>query len=463
MTVTTERLILGGLVLNDDFVRHVVPYIQPEYFESAAERLVFENIKKYLNEYNTLPAKPALIIDVQNDSSAPDKITEEAVEVVKDIYNINVDELDKKWLVDQCEGFCQNKAVYNAIMKAIAIYDGSDKDHTPHVIPDLIKDAVGVSFDTHIGMDMFEDAESRYDYYTAPESKIPFDLDILNKITNGGCSRKTLNVFVAGINVGKTLSMAHLAAAYMRAGLNVLYISMEMCEHEILKRVDANMLKVPLSQLSHLDKDTFMGKVERIKQKTHGKLKVKEFPPGAANAAHFKHLINELKLKQRFSPDVIMVDYIGITGSSRMKLGVQTSYFYLKAVAEELRALAVETETVLWTAMQLTRTGINSSDVEITDVSESMGIPATADLMLSVSRTEEMDELGQLLFKQLKNRYGNKTNLLRFAVGVDLDKQTLYDVNQEEQKDLEVAKPPTNSDGTTSTGQFKDRFAAFKV
>lgn len=464
MTVSTERLILGGLVLSDDFVRQTVPFLQPEYFQDKAEQAVFETIKKYLHEYNTLPKKTALAIDVKNRDGLNDKETDYALEVVEDIYTLNVTDLDQKWLVKQAEEFCQSKAIYLAIMKAIAIYDGSEKVLTPHAIPDMIKDAVGITFNSHIGMDLFDDAESRYDYYTKPENKIPFDIDILNKITNGGCGKKTLNVIVAGVNVGKTLSLAHLAAAYMKSGLNVLYISMEMCEQEILKRIDANLLRVSINKIKDLGRDAFMNKIQKMKDKTRGKIKVKEFPPGAATAAHFKHLINELKMKQRFSPDVIIVDYIGITGSSRMKLGQQTSYFYLKAVAEELRALAVETETVLWTAMQITRQGIGSSDVEITDVSESMGIPATADLMLSVSRTEKLDKLGQLLFKQLKNRYGNKAHNLRFVIGVDLDKQTLYDVNQEEQADLVQVNPTSDQyKGVTSTRKIKDKFADFKV
>ena len=464
MSISTERLVLGGLVLSDDFVRQTIPFLQAEYFQDRAEQAVFETVKVYLDKYNSLPKKNALVIDLKNHEQLNEKETDAALAVIDDIYTINVNELDQTWVIKQAEEFCQSKAVYIAIMKAISIYDGTEKVLTPHSIIDLVKDAVGICFDSHIGMDLFDDAEERHDYYTKPENKIPFDIDILNQITNGGCGKKTLNVMVAGINVGKTLTLAHLAAAYMKAGHDVLYISMEMCEEEILKRIDSNLLRTDLNKLMEMPRETFVNRIHKIKEKTHGKLKVKEFPPGAATAAHFKHLINELRMKQRFTPTIIMVDYLGITGSSRMKMGVQSSYFYLKAVAEELRALAVETDSVLWTAMQLTRTGIQSSDVEITDVSESMGIPATADLMLSASRTEELDQLGQLMFKQLKNRYGNKTNHLRFVVGVSLETQTLYDVNQEEQADLvKIDTSEKNPDGTTSTSKFKDKFADFKI
>jgi KaiC/GvpD/RAD55 family RecA-like ATPase len=454
MDVTSEKLILSSLVQDEDYVRQVLPFLQSEYFHDKVERAVFETIHSYLQEYNTLPNRTTLLVDIRNHEKLNEKEIEEAEVIVRDIFTIDRP-TDIKWLIKQTEEFCQSKAVYNAIMKAIAIYDGTEKTLTPHAIPDMIKEAVGISFDSRIGMDMYDDAGVRYDYYTLPESKVPFDIEILNEVTNGGVGRKTLNVVVAGVNVGKTLSLVHLACAYARAGLNVLYFTMEMREEEILKRMDANMLKTPINRLEELGRDTFIDKVEKIRAKSYGKIKVKEYPPGVAHVGHFKHIINELKMKQRFVPDIIIVDYIGITASSRMKLGQQTSYFYLKAVAEELRALAVETNTVLWTAMQLTRSGITNTDVEITDVSESMGIPATADFMISVTRTEELDNLGQVLFKQLKNRYGNKTNKLRFVVGIDFDKQTLYDVNQSEQEDIVVSQKISSANVTDLREKFK--------
>jgi replicative DNA helicase len=453
MDVTSERLILSSLVQDENYVRQTLPFLKSEYFHDRLECAVFEIIREYIQEYNTLPNKTTLLIDIRNHKKLNDKEVAEAESIIREIFDIDRP-TDSKWLVKQTEEFCQTKAVYNAIMKAIAVYDGSEKTMTPHAIPDMIKEAVSISFDSHIGMDIYDDAGARYDYYTTIDSKIPFDIELLNDITNGGVGRKTLNVLVAGVNVGKTLSMVHLACAYARAGLNVLYFTMEMREEEILKRMDANMLKTPINKLKDLGRDAFIDKVEKIRAKSYGKIKVKEYPPGAAHTGHFKHVISELKMKQRFTPDIIMVDYIGITGSSRVKLGQQNSYFYLKAVAEELRALAVETDTVLWTAMQLTRSGISNTDVEITDVSESMGIPATADFMISITRTEELDSLGQVLFKQLKNRYGNKTNKLRFVVGVDLDRQTLYDVNQSEQDDIMVAQQIS----ATSTSSLKDKF-----
>lgn len=461
MSVTTERLILGGLVLDDHFVRQTIPFLQPEYFHDKIECAVFSQIKHYLDEYKTLPNKTAITLDIKKHERLNEKEVSLALDIIDDIYTVDIAGTDKKWLIKQAEEFCQNKAVYNAIIKAIAIYDGSDTTSTSHVIPDLIKDAISISFEANIGQDLFEDAEARFEYYTQPENKIPFDIEILNDITNGGVGKKTLNMLVAGVNVGKTLGLCHLAAAYMKMGYNVLYVSLEMGEEEILKRVDANTLRVSINKLAEMGKDEFVGKVDRLRQKCHGKLKVKQFPTGSASAAHFKHIINELKLKKRWSPDVIMIDYIGIAASSRIKMGQHNSYTYLKAVAEEFRALAIETDTAVWSAMQLNRQGISSSDVEITDVSDSMGIPATADLMLSVSRTEELDNMGQLLCKQLKNRYGNRATNLRFVVGVDLEKQTLYDVNQQEQTDLVRAEETIQADAN----RFKSKFSTdgFKV
>lgn len=461
MTVTTERLILGGLVQDDNFVRQTIPFLQPEYFHDKIEQAVFDQIKAYLDEYKTLPNRTALLLDIREHKKLNEREVEQATDVISDLYTVDIPGVELKWLVKQAEEFCQNKAVYNAIIKAISIYDGTEKDLTAHVIPDMIRDAISISFDAHIGQDIFEDAESRFDYYTQPENKISFDLEILNRITNGGVGKKTLNLFVAGVNVGKTMALCHLASAYMKSGYNVLYVSLEMGEEEILRRVDANTLRVSINKLAELGKEEFVNRVDRLKQKTHGVIKVKQFPTGAGSVAHFKHVLNELKLKKRFVPDVIVIDYIGIAASSRIKMGQHNSYTYLKAVAEEFRALAIETDTVVWTAMQLNRQGISSSDVEITDVSDSMGIPATADLMLSLSRTEELDSLNQLLVKQLKNRYGNRATDLRFVIGVDLEKQTLYDVNNQEQADLVRAESAIASDSS----RFKSKFSTdgFKV
>lgn len=457
MEITTERLILHSLVTDEEYIRQVLPFLKSDYFHDKIERAIFEKIRDYLHEYSALPNKTTLIIDIREHEKLNEKEVEEAENVIKDIFKIE-DASDTKWLIKQTEEFCQSKAVYNSIMKAISIYDGTEKNLTPHAIPDLIKEAISVSFDTHIGMDLYEDAELRYEYYTRAESKIPFDIEILNEVTSGGVGRKTLNVVVAGVNVGKTLSLVHLACAYARQGYNVIYFTMEMREEEILKRIDANMLKVPISKLKDFSRDEFIDKVEKIRQKSYGKIKVKEFPPGSAHAGHFKHVLSELKIKKRFIPDVIIVDYIGITASSRIRAGQQNSYFYLKSISEELRALAVETDTALWTAMQLTRSGISSTDVEITDVSESMGIPATADFMISLTRTEDLDNLGQILVKQLKNRYGNKTNKLRFVVGIDLDCQLLYDVNQSEQDDI-----IDETKVITSTKNLKEKFKSLKT
>lgn len=457
-----EKLILTGLVTDFEFVKSTIPYIQEEYFHDKNERIVFKKIKDYLNEYNTLPNKLILTIDINNSDNLNVKEAQACNEIIEDVFSIDISEVDKKWLLNQTEKFCQDKAVYNAIMKAISIYDGSDKTSTPHVIPDMIRDAISINFDTEIGQDFFDNAEERFQYYTNPENKIPFDIDVLNKVTNNGVLKKTLNLIVAGINVGKTMTLCHLAAAYMKMGYNVLYISMEMSEHEILKRIDSNILKININHLNRLNRDEYFGRLEKIKQKTYGKIKVKQFPTGTASAAHFSHIINELKNKKRFIPDIILVDYLGICASSRLKPGMHNTYVYLKAISEELRALSIETNTVLWTAMQLNRNGIGTNDVEITDISDSMGVPASADLIFSVSRTEELDALNQLLFKQLKSRYANKTNLLRFVVGVDFEKQTLYDVNQSEQEEL-VNETATNTEIIKSERKSKLNLEGLKI
>jgi replicative DNA helicase len=457
MEISQERIILSSLVRNDEFVRETLPFLKDEYFKDDIERALFNSIKGYLDKYNNAPNLTTLTVEIRETPSLNEEQTLEAEDIVKELFLIEPPG-DKSWLIAQTESFCQNKAVYNAIMKAISIYDGSEKVLSPHAIPDFLRDAVGISFDTHVGMDFWDDAAKRYDFYTEPENKFPFGLKILNEITNGGILKKTLNLIVAGINVGKTLSLIDLACWYSRCGLNVLYITLEMREEMILQRVDANMLEISLNKIETLGRDNYLTRMGEIHQKGYGKIKVKELPTGTGTTSRFRHLINELKMKQKFKPDIIIVDYIGIMDSSRLKVGSTNSYFYLKSIAEELRGLAVETDTAIWTAMQLTRAGVQNSDAGITDIGESFGIPATADFILSVARTEELDQVGQLLMKQIKNRYGNKIKHIRFLVGVDLERQFLFDVTQREQDEL--IQEPVDDDVKFKMQSLKEKFAA---
>ena len=455
MDVTDEKLILSNLIVDEDYVSRVLPFLQSEYFQNNVERALFDIIRTYIQNYNNSPNRTTLIHDARESKTISEREITDAEHLIKEICSFERP-TDREWLIKKTEEFCQNKAVYNAIVKSISIYDGSDKETSPHSIPELLRSAISISFDSHIGMDYFDDTEARYEYYTLEENKIPFDLHILNGITNGGLGRKSLNLILAGLHVGKTLSMISLACDYAKLGQNVLYLTLEMREEEILMRMDANLLKTPINKLKEFGRDVFINKVEKIRQKSYGQIKVKEFPTGAAHTGHFKHVIDELKLKFKFIPDVIFVDYLGIVGSSRMKMGSQNSYFYLKAVSEELRALAQETNTVLWSAMQLNREGISSTDPELTNVAEAISVLHTADFAISITRTEELDSAAQILFKQQKNRFGNKTDKLRFIMGVDLEKQILHSVNNAEQTDLidEKVQMKINTD----TKSLKDKF-----
>ncbi|MDD5150418.1 MAG: DnaB-like helicase C-terminal domain-containing protein, partial [Flavobacterium sp.] len=349
MQLTTESLMLSSLVLDEEFVRQTLPYLRSEYFHDKNEKIIFEIIKNYLQKYNTLPNKTTLIFDVREKKELNDSEYESISEYINNIYKLERP-TDQSWLVKQAEEFCQNKAIYNAIVQSIEIYDGKSKDYTTHAIPQLIKEAIGVNFDNHVGMDFFDDIASRYEYYSKVENKVAFDIDILNLITGGGVSKKTLNLILAGVFVGKSLTLVHLAAAYAKAGYNVLYISMEMREEEVFKRIDANMLKIPTDKIADIGFDKYNSKIEKLKQKSYGKIKVKEYAPCSAHAGHFNNLLQELKLKQRFTPDVILVDYLGIVASSRQKSASAGSHTYLTSVAEELRALAFEYDVPLWSA-----------------------------------------------------------------------------------------------------------------
>jgi len=429
-----ETTILRNLVFNEEYSRKVIPFIQPEYFEQKSERVIFEEIVQFIVKYNSTITIEALNIEVENRTD----LTEDQVKEVREI-NCSLDSspIESKWLLDTTEKWCRDRAIYLALMESIHIADGNDEKKNRDAIPSILSDALAVSFDNNIGHDYLADYEERYAYYHKKENRLEFDLDFFNKITNGGVPSKTLNIFLAGTNVGKTLAMCHMASSFLLQSKNVLYITMEMAEEEIAKRLDANMLNVAINQLEDLPKSTFSNKASKLVEKTKGNLIIKEYPTASAHSGHFKALLNELALKKSFKPDIIFIDYINICASSRFRAGSNVnSYSIIKSIAEELRGLAVEHDVPIFSATQTTRSGFSSSDVEITDTSESFGLPATADFLVALISTEELEGLGQIMVKQLKNRYGDKSMYKRFVVGIDRAKMRLYDVEQSAQKDI---------------------------
>ncbi len=433
-----EKKILKHLILDEEYTRKVLPFIKTEYFSDSSEKLLFEQIGAYVTKYNTMPTKEALVIEIDKKINLTDeqhKRTVELVESVTEVADIN----DSKWLIDATEGFCQEKAIYNGIMQSIQILDNKNGKQTldKGAIPNILADALAVSFDHHVGHDFIDDAESRFDFYHKVEKRIPFDLDYLNRITKNGLPPKSLNIVLAGTGVGKSLFMCHCAAANLSIGKNVLYITLEMAEERIAERIDANLMNVEVDRLVGISKETYMTKVDRIREKTSGRLIIKEYPTASANVQHFRHLLNDLKLKRQFIPDIIYVDYLNICASARMKMGASVnSYTYIKSIAEELRGLAVECNLPIVSATQTTRGGYQNTDVELTDTSESFGLPATADLMIALISTEELEDLNQIMVKQLKNRYNDPTTNKRFVIGVDRAKMRLYDVEQSAQNDI---------------------------
>jgi archaellum biogenesis ATPase FlaH len=438
--MSIENTIFANLVFNEEYARKTIPFLKVDYFANHADRCLFELISDYVNKYNAFPSKEALAIDLSNKSGVSEQIFKEAVGKIESLSKDDNTQLD--WLVDQTEKFCQDKAVYNAIMKSIQILDDKTGAKGAGAIPQILSDALAVSFDTHIGHDFIEDSDERFEFYHTKEVRIPFDLDFFNKITQGGLPRKTLNICLAGTGVGKSLFMCHAAASNMVAGYNVLYVTMEMAEERISERIDANLLDVPLDQLKVIPKDIYEKKMNKLREKVKGKLIVKEYPTACAGSANFRHLLNELKLKKKFVPDIIYIDYLNICMSSRIKHGAQVnSYTLIKAIAEELRGLAVEFNVPVVSATQTTRSGYSSSDLELGDTSESFGLPATADFMFGISTSEKLDELGQILVKQLKNRYGDPGINRRFVIGIDRSKMRLYDCEQSAQDDIMDERP----------------------
>ena len=449
----TQKL-LQGLIDSDDFVRTAKPYLKDEYFKDHSEKVIFNLINNYIDKYNKPPNIESIKVDLDN---SKDLSEDQHSTISKYVQGMVPGNTDIDWLVDETEKFCQHQAIYNAIMESIQILDGKTKTQKGS-IPTLLTDALSVTFDPHIGHDFIEDAESRFEYYHRKEHKLPFNLEYFNKITKGGLSKKTLNICLAGTGVGKSLFMCHCAAANMLDGKNVLYITMEMAEEKIAERIDANLMGITMDELSILPKEAYDKKLNRIKDKTTGQIIVKEYPTAGAGSNHFRHLINELKMKRNFIPDIIYVDYLNICMSSRIKYGASVnSYTYVKAIAEELRGLAVEFNLPVVSATQTTRSGFSSSDVGLEDTSESFGLPATADFMFAIIATEELDDLGQFQVKQLKNRYSDPGMFRRFIIGVDKAKMMLYDVEQSAQGDLMNDDTPNgNSDDPDRRKLFED-------
>ena len=430
-----EKTIFSNLLFNEEYARKAIPFLKEEYFQSYEDKILFKLIDEYVGKYNSFPSREALVIDLTN----KDGLNEEAFKTARaSIETFQKDEDTKlDWLLDQTEKFCQEKAVYNAIMSSIQILDDKTGKTSKGAIPQILSDALGVSFDTHIGHDFLEDADARYEFYHTKEVRVPFDLEYFNKITQGGLPKKTLNIVLAGTGVGKSLFMCHCAAANLSAGNNVLYITMEMAEERIAERIDANLLDVSLDDLKVLPKDVYDKKVAKVKNKTTGKLIVKEYPTACAGSANFRHLLNELKIKKNFVPEVIYIDYLNICMSSRIKHGANVnSYTLIKALAEELRGLAVEYNVPIISATQTTRSGYSNSDLGLEDTSESFGLPATADFMFGLSTSEKLEEVNQIMVKQLKNRYNDPGFIRRFVLGVDRSKMRLYDVEQSAQDDI---------------------------
>ena len=452
-----EYQILQGLVNDEDYTRQVMPFVKEEYFNQPDQKLVFKVIGEYFEKYNALPAPEALLIEINSVGGFDEKTVKSAVDIVSSFEGKEVDD----WLIDQTETFCQDKAIYNAIMSGINIIE-KDPDGKGQ-LPGLLQEALQVSFDNSVGHDFIEDAQSRYDFYHQAEVRVPWDIDLLNKITKGGIPNKTLNIVMAGTGVGKSLFMCHMAAANVLEGKNVLYITMEMAEERIAERIDANLLDVTMEELNIIPKTAYEKKMNRLKDRCTGKLVIKEYPTASANANHFRHLLQELRTKKNFKPDVIYIDYLNICASFRIRGGANAgSYAIVKAIAEELRGLAVEFNVPIISATQTNRAGFSSSDIGLEDTSESFGLPATADFMLAISQTEELEQLNQYMVKQLKNRYADPNFHKRFVVGVDKSKMRLFDVEQSAQKQIVDDTPLFDRSQDKPNKDLKSLFDDFK-
>ena len=461
-----ETTILKNLIYNEEYTRKVLPFLSVNYFQEREDKILYEKIAEYINQYNTLPTQEALAIELDK-SPIKDEEFQNSLKLLESITNEN-DEANISWLLDSTEKFCQDRAIYNAVVESISILDEKGRNtRDKGSIPDILSDALSVSFDPHVGHDYFLDADERYKFYHRIEEKIPWDLEFFNRITKGGLSNKTLNIALAGTGVGKSLFMCHVAASCLSQNYNVLYITLEMAEEKIAERVDANLLNISIDDLQKLPKDLYDKKIDKLKQTTKGKLIVKEYPTAAANVNHFRALLNELNLKKSFVPNIILIDYINICTSSRIKPGSNVnSYTYIKSIAEELRGLAVENAIPILSATQTTRSGFTNTDIGLEDTSESFGLPATADFMFAIISTEQMEELNQIMIKQLKNRYSDPTSNRKFVIGIDRSKMKLYDVEQFAQNELVDTGQDDEPafDKATAGGKYKNlKFEGFEV
>ena len=463
-----ETSILKHLIFDEEYLRRVLPFLKEEYFTDKTDKVIFHEITSFTESYNNTPTVEALRLAVQERRNLTDEEVEKCQTYIREIESSSRERSEIQWLVDKTEKFCQEKAIYNAVLGSISILDGKDKQHDKGQIPKILSDALAISFDTSVGHDYLENSDERYEFYHKHEERIPFDLEYFNKITKGGLPNKTLNIALAGTGVGKSLFMCHVAAGAMVQGKNVLYITMEMAEEKIAERIDANLLNTTLDDLVELPKEVYDKRVAKLKNKVTGKLIIKEYPTASASVTHFRALLNELNLKKSFRPHIIFIDYLNICCSSRIKAGSNVnSYTYVKAIAEELRGLAVEFGVPIVSATQTTRSGFTSSDPGLEDTSESFGLPATADMMFALISSEELEELGQLMVKQLKNRYNDPSHYKRFTIGVDRSKMRLYDVDQSGQTGLvDVGNTgpdkPLNTFGDRERPNKKD-FGGFKV
>lgn len=455
--MSVEELIFSNLLHNEGYGRKVIPFLRTEYFTNKIDQTLFKTVFNYVERFNSFPSETALLIEIENTHS----LTQDEYGLAREkVEKLEHKQADLDWLVSQTEKFCKDRAIYNAISQSIKILDDKSTTQSPNQIPKLLEEALAVSFDTQIGHDFFEDLSQRYDFYHRKEERIPFDIDYLNRVTKGGLPRKTLNVILAGTGVGKSLFMCHCAAANIISGKNVLYITMEMAEERIAERIDANLMNVTMEELHLLPRDAFEKKLDRVKEKAVGKLVIKEYPTSSAGSANFRHLLMELNQKKKFKPDIIYIDYLNICASSRLKQGANVnSYTYIKTIAEELRGLAVEFNVPIVSATQTNRAGFTSSDVGLENTSESFGLPATVDLMFAMISSEELEDLNQIMFKQLKNRYADPTKLRRFVVGVDKAKMKLYDVEQSAQDNIVDDTP--QFDKNTDRKFSKDAFKGF--
>ena len=455
MNTNVEQVILRNILTNEEYMRKVLPFVHPDYFEGVY-KILFREIARFVSKYNKLPTSESFKIQLDDSDKLNEEQYRHAVEIMPNLFSN--EKVDSEWLFETTEKWCQDRAIYNAIMESISIIDGKHTTLTKNALPELLTKALAVSFDPNIGHDYIENFQDRYDFYHTEEERIPFDLDYFNRITKGGLPRKTLNIILAGTGVGKSLFMCHMAAAALVEGRNVLYITMEMAEERIAERIDANLLDIPIDQLPNLSKEVFAQQVQRISSKTNGKLIIKEYPTGQANTAHFRALLTELRLKKSFAPDIIFIDYLNICASARMKGmgGSINSYSYIKAIAEEIRGLAVEFNVPIVSATQTTRSGYSNTDVGLEDTSESFGLPATADLMFALISTEELESMNQIAVKQLKNRYNDPTYKKRFVIGVDRSKMRLMDAEEDQQTLIDDTP-------TFDKTQINNRFEDFKL